>query len=171
MRGADGDQDVGADHAVGAEHADLEVGDVHGAALAVAGAALAAEQLAHHGERVGALGDGVAVAAVGGEQDVGSREIGAHADRHRLLADGGMDGTEHELLLEALERRLLEGANAQHGAVVAQEPRRIEIARRRPGVLGSQRIILPVCVGDDDGSRPAACQRGARWFHPPEQTP
>ena len=73
MRRAHRDQDVGADHAVGAEHADLEVGDMHGAALAVAGAALAPEQLAHHGERVGTLGDGVAVAAVGREQDVGSR--------------------------------------------------------------------------------------------------
>jgi hypothetical protein len=97
----------------------------------VAGAALAPEQLAHHGQRVGALGDGVAMAAVGGEQDVRGRQVRAHADRHRLLADGGMDGAQHQLLLEPPERRLLEGADAQHGAVVAEQPAGVEIARRR----------------------------------------
>ncbi len=43
MRGPRRNLDPGADDAVGAEHADLEIGDVHRAALALAGAVGAAE--------------------------------------------------------------------------------------------------------------------------------
>ncbi len=54
-----------ADDAVGAEHVLVHVGDVHAAALAARVAGGAAEQLGHHALDVAALGDGVAVAAVG----------------------------------------------------------------------------------------------------------
>src|SRR4029077_5027916 len=54
-----------ADDAVGAEHALGQVGDVHRAALAVAAAGLAAVDLGHHLADVHALGDAVAVAAMG----------------------------------------------------------------------------------------------------------
>ena len=121
--------DVCRDDAVRAEHADLEIGDVHRAALAAAIAAFTPEQLAHHGERVGALGEGVAVAAMGREQHVVAGEVGADAGRDRLLADRGMDRPEDELLPQALERQLLEGADAPHEAVVRQEALDVEIGR------------------------------------------
>ena len=89
----------------------------------------AAEQLAHHGERVGALGEGVAVAAMGREQHVVAGEVGADARRDRLLADRRMDRPEHELLPQALERQLLEGADAPHEAVVRRQALDVEIGR------------------------------------------
>ena len=58
------DRDAAGDDAVGAEHADAEIGDVHGAALALAVAGLPAVELGHHALEVGALGDAVAVAAM-----------------------------------------------------------------------------------------------------------
>ena len=57
------------------------------------------------------------------------REVGADARRHRLLADRGMDRPEDELLPQALERQLLEGADAPHEAVVRREALDVEIGR------------------------------------------
>ena len=45
---ASGDRHAGSHNAVGSEHADTEISDVHGAALAVAVAVTAAKQLGHH---------------------------------------------------------------------------------------------------------------------------
>ena len=129
VRGARRDDDVCRDDAVRAEHADLEIGDVHRAALAAAIAAFTPEQLAHHGERVGALREGVAVPAMGREQHVVAGEVGADAGRDPLLADRGVDRPEDELLPQALERQLLEGADAPHEAVVRQEALDVEIGR------------------------------------------
>ena len=78
--------DPGADDAVGAQDAQLRPGDVHGAALALAVAGGLAVQLGHHAAHLAALGDDVAVAAVGAGDVVVVVEGGAHADRHRLLA-------------------------------------------------------------------------------------
>src|SRR5205085_11875790 len=75
-----------ADDAVGAEHALGQVGDVHGTALAVAAARLAAVDLGHHLADLHALGDAVAVAAVGAGDGVAAVEIAADADRRGLLA-------------------------------------------------------------------------------------
>ena len=128
VRGAGGDDDVRGDHAVRAEHADAEIGDVHRAALAAAASADAAEQFAHHRGAVGAFGERVAVAAMGGEQDVLAREQRDDAGCHRLLPDRGMDGAEHELVAEAAERRLLERADAEHEAVMRPQARNVDIA-------------------------------------------
>jgi hypothetical protein len=45
-----------------------------------------AEELGHHARHLDALGDAVAVTAMGGADHVGIGEVGADADRHRLLA-------------------------------------------------------------------------------------
>jgi len=128
MRGTYGDRQAGGHHAVGAQHAHREVGDVHRAALAAVAASGAAEQLAHHAGGVGALGQRVAVAAVGGGEQVAALQVVAHAGGHCLLpsgqvqraahagglARGGPEGG-HAALAEVFGR-ILEGADAQHGA-------------------------------------------------------
>src|ERR1700741_3757325 len=75
-----------ADDSVGAEHALGQVSDVHGAALAVAAAGLAAVDLGHHLADVHAPGDAVAVPAVGAGDGVPVVEVAADADGRRLLA-------------------------------------------------------------------------------------
>jgi hypothetical protein len=70
-----------ADDPVGAEHALGQVRDVHGAALAVAAAGLAAVDLGHHLADVHAPGDAVAVPAVGAGDGVPVVEVAADADR------------------------------------------------------------------------------------------
>src|SRR5205823_8011531 len=62
--GAGDDCNPSGDDAIGAEHADPEIGDVHRAAFALAVAGLPAIELGHHAVEVGTLGDAVAVAAM-----------------------------------------------------------------------------------------------------------
>ena len=64
-RRPDGERDARANDAVGTEHAVVEVGDVHGAALALAHAGAATEELRHHLSQPDALGDAVAMTSVG----------------------------------------------------------------------------------------------------------
>ena len=85
--GAGDDRNAARDDAVGAEHADAEIGDVHGAALALAVAGLPPVQLGHHAVQVGALGDAVAVAAMRRDDPVAAIERRTDADGDRLLAD------------------------------------------------------------------------------------
>ena len=135
MRRADGDRHAGGDHAVGAEHADREVGDVHRAALAVVGAAGAAEQLAASCACVSApLAMRVAVAAVGRGEADRCAPGGAHTpaataswpvDRcsgPRTSADiaGGRPKAETPPWLASLGG-VLEGADAQHRAQQAAQ--------------------------------------------------
>ena len=133
MRRTDGDGNAGGDHAVGPEHADGEIRDVHRAALAFVGAASAPEQLAHHRRGVGALGERVAVAAVRRGEIVAAREVRAHARRDRFLARGQMQrpahqrgragsGAEHgDAAAAGLFSGILEGADARHGAVQGEQ--------------------------------------------------
>src|SRR5215469_10158634 len=79
------------DDAVGAEHALGQVGDVHRAALAMAAAGPAAVDLGHHLAYVDALGDAVAVAAMGARDRVTVVEVAAYADRRSLLAGVQVD--------------------------------------------------------------------------------
>ena len=71
--GAGDDRDPAGDDAVGAEHADAEIGDVHRAALALAIAGLPAVELGHHAVEIGALGDAMAVAAMRRDDPVALR--------------------------------------------------------------------------------------------------
>ena len=75
------------DHAVGAEQADRAVIEMHRAAPPADDAAALAVELGHQRLGVHSLGEGMAVAAMGGGDPVGGREMGADAGRHRFLAD------------------------------------------------------------------------------------
>lgn len=57
---------AGTDDAIGAEHAFLLIGDVHGAALTAADAGFLAVDLGHHAEHIHPLGDAMTVATVVG---------------------------------------------------------------------------------------------------------
>ena len=106
-----------ADDAVRAEHALLDVGDVHRAALALADAGLPAHQLGRHAGDVDALGDAVAVAAVGAGDEVRVAEVRAHADRDRLLTGVEVDEARDLTVGELPHGRLLEGADQHHPLV------------------------------------------------------
>ena len=134
MRGTGCNIDVGADNAVRPQHADGEIRDMHGAALALAVTAFAPEQLAHHLVGISALGQGVAVTAMGREQIVIAPQVGADPSSDRLLTDRGMNGTKHQLFLVGLQGRSLKGAYAVHQLVMVGVPRDIDIACRRGGV-------------------------------------
>jgi len=109
VRRADRDGQARRHHAVRAEHADREICDVHGPALAAVEAGGLAEQLAHHAAHVCALGQRVAVAAVRGGQVVVGAEMDADTGRHGLLTRGEMERPAH---LGGGARRTAVGADA-----------------------------------------------------------
>ena len=124
--GADHRRDAAADDGVGAEMAELHVGDMHGAALAVAVAIHLAGDLGHHALGVGAAGEEDAVAAMVGGEGVLRLHRRAHARRRRLLADrqmqhgaGGLAA--HEQFADAL----LEAADAPHGPIEIEQRRTV----------------------------------------------
>ena len=105
------------DDAVGAEHAAFEVGDVHRAAFALAGARRLAEKLRHHAVHIDALRDAVAVTAVVRVDDVAVVEVLADADR-----DGFLSGIKMEEACKfpgghEIDQPLLEPANRSHLAI------------------------------------------------------
>src|ERR1044071_2516279 len=83
--GAHRDWRAAGNDAVRAEDAEVEVGDVHRAAFAVAVAGRPAVDLGEHLADVAALCDAVAVAAVGAGDAIGRIQVGANADRDCLL--------------------------------------------------------------------------------------
>ena len=103
-----------ADDAVRAHHALGQIGDVHRAALAAAQAVLAAEDLGHHGLGIAALGDAVAMAAVGGRDAVLVVQVHADTDARCLLAGVQMDETRNVAGREFLVNGVLELANQAH---------------------------------------------------------
>src|SRR6266849_2046940 len=114
--GAGDDRDPAGDDAVGAEHADAEIGDVHRAALALAVAGLPAVELGHHAVEVRTLGDAVAVATMRRDDPVAAVERGTDADSDRLLTDVAVHHTV-DLAGEIVGRgALLEMADRQHPA-------------------------------------------------------
>ena len=116
-RGADRQRQAGADDRVGAEHALGRVGDVHRAALAVADALAAGEELGHHPVDLHAAGQAVAVAAVGGGDVVALGEGAADARRDRLLAERGVDEAGDLAVAVELGDAGLEGADQRHRGV------------------------------------------------------
>src|SRR5438270_11859905 len=77
--GAAGNAEPAADNAVGTEHANRKVRDVHAAAFPSTVAVDTAKQLGHHPAYVGALGDGVAMTAVRARNLIGWLERRAGA--------------------------------------------------------------------------------------------
>ena len=91
QRRAGRDRQAGADDAVGAEDAEREIDDMHRAALALAVAGALAVELRHHAVEASALGDQMAVAAMGRGDAIGLAQRRAYAGRARLLADRDVD--------------------------------------------------------------------------------
>src|SRR5262249_51140719 len=110
-----------ADDAVGAEHALGQVGDVHRAALAVAAAGLAAVDLGHHLADVDALGDAVAMTAMGAGDGVTVIEVAAYADCGSLLACVQVDESGNLAGGELGVHAFLELADRPHNSVGAQQ--------------------------------------------------
>src|SRR5437773_2399521 len=110
-----------ADDPVGAEHALGQVSDVHGAALAVAAAGLAAVDLGHHLADVHAPGDAVAVPAVGAGDGVPVVEVAADADGRRLLPRVQVDKPGDLAGRELRVHPFLELADGPHRPVDVQQ--------------------------------------------------
>src|SRR4029077_20629113 len=103
------------------EHPAVEIGDVHRAALAAAQPALLGEELLHHQRGVAALGDAVAMAAMGAGDIVPGPEMGADADGGGLLAGIEMDKARDAALGELFLHPLLEAADRRHVAIRLQQ--------------------------------------------------
>ena len=103
-----------ADDAVRAHHALGQIGDVHRAALAAAQPVLAPEDLGHHGLGIAALGDAVAVAAVGRRDAVLVVQVQADADAGSFFARIQMDEPRDVAGGELVVNGVLELANQAH---------------------------------------------------------
>ena len=112
-----GQSEAAGDNAVGAQHTDRKVGNVHGATLALTIAGSAAKEFGHHLLDIGALGDAMAVATVRTGDIIGLREMRADGNGHGFLANVRMQGA-HDFALAGLVFRLfLEQADAPHARV------------------------------------------------------
>ena len=140
--GSHRDRQAGGDDPVGAEDPEVRVGDVHRAAAATVGALLLAHQLGEHAERLQALGQAVAVAAMGGRDDVGRTERPARTYRCGLLADREVDEAGH--LAVAVQRRP-RAARTRGSAASAGASRGGRLSRtweRRRGRVHESCIVL-----------------------------
>ena len=115
--GAGADGHAGRHDAIGAQHVEVERGDVHGAAEAPAVTVLAPHQLGHHEVEARALGDAVAVAAVVADDGVVLRQVCAGAGGDRFLPDVAVGGALDLTRVEELHRLLVEAADADHHLV------------------------------------------------------
>jgi hypothetical protein len=131
--GADGDREPGADDAVGAEHAERRVGDVHGPAEAPADPGGPPHQLGEHAGHVEPLGHHVTVPAVRRGDHVIGAQLRAHADGHRLLADRQVHEAGHDAVAVEDRGSRLELADPAHLPVAAELR-----LRGDPGRLGER---------------------------------
>ena len=115
--GADRNGRAGADDAVGAEHAEVEIVDVHRASLAFAVAGALRHELGHHPFEIAALGYEVAVSAVGGRDGVVIIQVRADTRCHGLLADIQMEEAGQPRCFGQLARGFLEQSDTDHAVV------------------------------------------------------
>src|SRR5215831_1978991 len=158
------------DNAVGAEHADVEIGDMHRATLAFAVAGLPAVQLRHHAVEIGTLGDAMAMASMRRDDPVVALKGAANADRDRLLADIAMHDAvdlpgevvrrgallkapDHQHLAQhlALLVRWQIGREAHHGCPSLSEARAAELLEKvgpsaRPSVPRVGSVFSRTCL-------------------------
>jgi hypothetical protein len=131
--GTGGQRHARADDRVGAEDALAGVRDVHRAALAAAQPGGLGEELGHHAVEVGALGEDVAVAAVGGGEVVVVAQRGAHAGGDRLLAERGVHEAGDLAVAVELGHPGFEGADERHPFVELEQGHIGETARQSEG--------------------------------------
>ena len=113
-RRTDGDRNAAADDTVGAEIALGDVGNMHRAASALAVSGLLAEELCEHFRDFRALGDTMAMAAMGRGDQVILAERQGNADRTGFLADRKMHCAVNEATRIGFLRTLFEAADEVH---------------------------------------------------------
>ena len=145
---ADRERQAGADDAVGAEHADRHVGDVHRAAATFADAFGAAHDLQEEAIERNALGNGVAVAAVVRGESVVAPQRRHDARRDRLLADRKMNEARDLAVGEQLREPRLGLADHAHRAV--QREQRGQIRRQVRAHL-ARSIPVEIVIGAHSG--------------------
>src|SRR6266540_6028566 len=152
-----GQRRAAADDAVGAEHAAGDVGDVHRAALALAGAVDAAEQLGHHRAQLHARAAAAGGAAVPSGDEVLVPEVGADTHRDRLLTGVQVHEPGDLAVGEQLRHAFLEGSDGHHAVV---EPEGL--------VLGELHGVLPSVDLDNPGTtqKPTLASRPSHEFVP-----
>ena len=111
---AGGDGDAAAHDGVGAQIALGEIGDVHGAAAALAVAGGLAHQFCQCAIQFGALGNAVAMTPVGGCNQILIRQLGTDRGGHGLLAGVQVNRAPQFVLREQCPRRLLEVPDLVH---------------------------------------------------------
>jgi len=149
---ADAEGNRAGDDGHAGQHPGCRVEQVHGTAAPAAASRCLAAKLGDHRIEIAPLGEIVAVATVRADDLVARAQRRAGADGGGLLADGEMHRAAHLLLGIALGDGLLDGADAQHGPVEAEEPRRVRawrIAGRGGGrghAGGHRRFALCICL-------------------------
>jgi hypothetical protein len=124
--GTSGDRHAGTHNAVGSEHADTEIGDVHGTALAVTVAVTAAKQLGHHAFQVGPFGDSVAMPTMRADDLVVPAQSGTDSHRYRFLAKVGVYDTRNVPSVKFFHRPVVKGTDGRHQAIHGEELLRLE---------------------------------------------
>ena len=76
---ADGQRDAGSDHPVGTQHSLAHISYVHRPTLPFVGSGGPTEQFGHHELRVDALGDTMAMAAVGAANVIINTQVGTYS--------------------------------------------------------------------------------------------
>ncbi len=163
-RRAHRDRDARAHDPVRAEHADRQVVDVHAPAPAVAVAVDSAIQFGEHPAKVRALGDRMAMPAVGGGDLVFVPQRADRASGDRLLPDVEMQETGQRAGLHQPTGLGLEHPDAHHPAVQVQEHARVGAGTgvgigASAGIGGGDGHGLggPGALVGRDGSRHDAC--------------
>jgi hypothetical protein len=133
------DRQSAADNCVAAHEAEVLVEEMHRAAAAVRDAGGLAEQLSHHDSRISALGEAVAVLAIGRDDVVPVGQRVDRADGDRLLA--GIEMTEAGNFAAAVHLGgfLLEAADEGHPAVEVEE---LALVESQEGVLSGMFIAF-----------------------------
>jgi hypothetical protein len=129
-----------ADDPVAAENLQLEVGDVHRAAEALAVARPLAEHLGHHPAEIGAGRDQVAVRPVVAHDVVGLAHHPAGPDGDRLLSDAAVRGADDGALAEELRGAVLEVPDERHQAVLLDQRWAVGGTRGLDGGLDAHRV-------------------------------
>src|ERR671919_2957166 len=154
-RGADDPGHATRDDRVRAQIADLEVVQVHRAAIAVRAALELPVELGHDRIHMRSLRDRVPVRAMRGRDHVLALEGGADARGDRLLADRDVQEPRKlarpkallDLLLEAADQEHLAGEHAQHLLRDAPAPRSRPLLYGRHGPAIMAILVVPPFVG------------------------
>ena len=148
-RRAHGDGQAGGDDPVGAEDAEVRIGDVHRTAPPPVGARVLGHQLGEHAERIEALGEAVAVAPVGRGDHVGRSQRPARPHRRGLLAHRQVHEAGDLAVPVQVGDPCLEPTDQQHApvhleeVVVREHERGTVLVGTRPGRAMSEPIEIP----------------------------